>query len=163
MSSTGSGRGIGSVPTDPFSNFVSNAPLADTPGSSDMLGLIQNGLTKKLPVGSIPGLTPIITVPTRILPDTTAAYAILLTDYFIGVNNTVGINVALSLPSAPGAGRPLQIKDIAGTVSGGAAITLSNGTIDGQSGYILPFAYDCLVIQSTGIGNNWAIISRLVG
>jgi hypothetical protein len=164
MSSSGSsGRGIGSVPTDPFSNFVSNAPLADTPGSSDMLALIQNGLTKKLPIGDIPGLTPIVTVPVNILPDPTTSYAILLTDYFVGVNNTVGAPVTLSLPSSPGAGRPIQIADVAGTVDGTNAITIDNGTIDDQTGYILPFAWDCLTLLSLGIGNRWKIISKLVG
>lgn len=160
--SSQSSRGIGAVPTDPFSNFIARAPLADTPGSSDMLALIQNGITKRLPITGIPGLTPIVSVPTRILPDPTTSYSILLTDYFVGVNNTVGAAVTLQLPAAPGAGRPMIIADVAGTVSGAAPITITNGTLDGYTGYVLPFAYSCLFIQSIGIASRWKIISRYV-
>lgn len=149
-------------PTDPFTDFISNAPLAATPGASDMLALIQSGQTKRLPITGIPGLTPIVSVPTKILAVSTT-YNILLTDYFIGINLSPSAAITLNLPSSPGAGRPLIIKDINGLVTGATPITIANGTVDGQSGYILPFPYDCIWIQSTGVGNNWLIISRLVG
>lgn len=156
--------GIGSTyPTDPFSAFIANAPLADTPGTSDVLALIQNKVTKRLPVGNIPGLAPIVKVPTNILPSGTSSYAIKTTDYFIGINNNPAISVALSLPNAPGAGLPVIVKDISGLISPVNAITISGGTIDGQSSYTIAYPDGWVWLESTGIGNNWAIIGQGVG
>lgn len=148
-------------PTDPFVDFISNAPLATTPGSSDMLALIQNGLTKRLPITGIPGLTPVITAPTVIINQNT--YNALNTDYVIMVNRSPAAPTTINLLSSPGLGRIIQIKDIAGNVSGTNLITIANATIDGVSGFIMPYPFDSIWLEATGSGNNWAFMGRLIG
>lgn len=143
-------------PFEGFTAFVSGAPLANTPGSSDMLPIIQGGVTKRIPVGTIPQLT---VAPTTEV--TGAAYALLLTDEVIFVNRSPAAATVLTLPSNPGAGRVYTVKDIAGNVSGGNNIAFANGTIDGNAAYQITTAYGSLTIISTGIGNNWGITAKI--
>lgn len=143
-------------PISLFTAFVSNAPLADTPGGSDMLALIQGKLTKRLPINQIPGLTPIITVPTTFV--TGSAYSILTTDYMVAVNRSPGGATVLQLPGSAGTGRPVIIKDYAGNVSETNSITIQNGTIDGASSYVITEPYGAVVLESMG-GSNWSVVS----
>ena len=145
-------------PIETFTAFVSGAPLAGGVGSSDMLALIQGGKTVRLPVTSLPGviLTPIVLAPTTLITSA-ATYSVVSGDYFIGVNKSPISATTIHLPGAPGVGRTLIIKDVAGTVTGAAPITIDSGTIDGNAGWVLPFAYSCIGLQAVG-GTNWSIL-----
>lgn len=145
-------------PINVFTRFISTAPLADPPGTSDTVPLIQGGRTKKLPVSMFPGLMPLIISPVTII--NANAYNALSTDYFIFVDRSpAAASTTINLPAGPGAGRTFYIADIAGNVSGATPITVTNGTIDGQASVIIAGAYGWVGVESTGVGNNWKIIS----
>jgi len=142
-------------PIDPFSNFISNAPLADTPGSSDMLALIQNNITKRLPVSGIPGLTPIVVAPTKVIT-AGASYAALSTDYYIVVDKTVGSATAINLPGAPGTGATYIIKDGKGDAGTNNITINGNGkNIDGAATFILAFNFQSVELIYSG--TSWGI------
>lgn len=145
-------------PWEAFTAFISNAPMASTPGSSDMLALIQGGLTKRVPITQLPGLQPIVTVPTIVV--TASTYNALITDYTIAVNRSPAGATIINLPGSAGFGRPMIIKDIAGNCDNNNTITVTNGTIDGLSSFVLDIPYGCVVLQSMG-SSNWSVISQV--
>ena len=143
-------------PIEVFTQFISNAPLANTPGTSDMLALIQNGITKKLPIGSIPGLTPIVLAPTTVVT-AGASYAVLSTDYYIDIDKTVGSATAVVLPPSPGKGATLIIKDGKGDAGTNQITINGNGNnIDGQATYVMAFNYQSITLIYSG--TSWGVV-----
>lgn len=141
-------------PTEALATLIANAPIAATPGPSDALLLLQGALLKKLPANAIPQLT---TSPTQVV--NVSIYNATLSDQTIFVRRSPAAPTTINLPSNPGLGRIIRIKDIAGNVDGTNTITIANGMIDGASGIVLNTARAYLQLESTGDSNNWANIT----
>jgi hypothetical protein len=141
-------------PAEPFATFLANAPLAGPVGSSDVIALLQAGLIKQLPANVIPQLT---TVPSQTVNVST--YNATLTDQAILVNRSPAAATVINLPSNPGIGRRVLVKDIAGNCDLTNDITISNATIDGVAGLVLNTGYAYVWLLSTGNGNEWANVT----
>ena len=148
-------------PTDAFFNFVSNAPLANPLGASDMVPIIQGGVTKRVSPFSFPAVAALTTFPETIIT-AGATYNATVADCAIFVRKSPGSPTTINLPSNPGQGRPFIIGDLNGDAANNF-ITVGNATIDGQSGFILALAWQCIFLLSTGNGNEWKMISKLMG
>jgi hypothetical protein len=144
-------------PISVFTSFVSNAPLANAVGVSDMLALIQGGKTTRIPVTSLPNtmVTSLVLAPTTILTSG-ASYSVVDGDYFIGVDKSPGSATTINLPGSPAVGRTLIFKDMNGDALNNP-ITITGGTIDGASSYVIDFTYGAVGIQCTS-GTDWSVL-----
>ncbi len=142
-----------SYPTEALATIIANAPVADTPSSSDVLLLLQGGLLKRLPANALPALE---TIPTEVVNQ--ATYNATIDDQAILVNRSPAGATVINLPSNPGAGRRMLIKDIAGN-NAGYGITIGNATIDGIVGGTITANYGYVWLLSTGDGDNWAAVT----
>ncbi len=142
-----------SYPTEALATIIANAPVADTPSSSDVLLLLQGGLLKRLPANALPALE---TIPTVVVNQ--ATYNATIDDQAILVNRSPAGATVINLPSNPGAGRRMLIKDIAGN-NAGYGITIGNATIDGIVGGTITANYGYVWLLSTGDGDNWAAVT----
>lgn len=141
-------------PINLFTRFISTAPLADAPGVSDMLALIQGGITKRLPIGSIPGLQPIVNAPTTIV---TTNYPVLPADYYLSIRAAPATPLTITLPAGPGTGGILIIKDSLGYAAAGN-IYLLNGNgknIDGGTQFALNQPFQSVTLIYDGI--SWGV------
>ena len=108
-----------------FTQFVQQAPAATPPNTSDLLALIQGGVTKHIPAAQIIG----VASPTIV--SAAGAYAVKSSDTFLAVTKTVANTI--QLPSGPSFNQRLTVADCLGN-AGTYPITIAAGagdTIDG--------------------------------
>lgn len=142
---------IGPTVVERFTDFVTDAPLADDPTNSDYIPLIQDGITKKLPAGS----TTRDNLETVVVTSG-SSYTAGATDQYVVVKKTIPSVTTILLPPAPAQGHQLRVKDGAGN-AGTYPITVDgNGkNIDGGTIASIPFDYGALYVIYDG--TKWGI------
>lgn len=145
---------MSSFPTEAIATMLANAPLADTLGSSDLLMVLQDGLIKRLPTNAIALLA---TLPTVEINE--AVFDATISNQGMLVNRSPAAPTIINLVSTPGIGRKVLVADMAGNCDGTNTITIGNATINGISGKTLNSAYAYCWLLSTGVGNNWIIVT----
>jgi len=138
--------------TETFTQFVQQAPLASQVQTSDLIPIIQGGVTKRIPAPQIGGASS----PT--LTTTGATYDVLATDTFVAVAKTVANTV--QLPSGPTFGQRLMVADCGGNASA-YPITIAAGagdTIDGIAAYLMVSDWQSVELQYIQALNLWKVM-----
>lgn len=92
--------------------------------------------------------------PVRVI-ETGASYSATTSDHLIVVRKTSGSATSIVLPSAPSKGNAITVKDGRGDASTNN-ITISGGTIDGASSYVI--SADRGVVRLTFDGTEWVVL-----
>lgn len=128
---------------------ISQLPAVTSTTDSDVVPIVQSGVTDKIAVSNLRTSLVFPSVNTQ-----TANYSVLLTDRVIVCNASGAITI--TLPTAVGiSGRMFDIKRI--NSSGNVTLaTTSSQTIDGITTQVLTAQYDSITVISDGA--NWSII-----
>ena len=145
-----------------FTQFVTQAPAANTIGAADRFALIQGGVTKKLPPSVLEAFMALYFDPlgaaaaaaaaaqtdyTPTIITVGASYNAVPTDTFIAVSKTS--LTTIHLLSGLSVGKRLTIADCGG-YAGTYPITVAPGggdTIDGGATFIMPFNWQSIGLQ----------------